>query len=229
MTGLQGEDTRDWVRVATCETPTEAHLLRGVLQAAGLTPYVADANIVQANSWMTQAVGGVRVLVPSSQLQAAREAIEDLNAGAYQLEGEEVPSPEYQKIAAPVFSPERAVLLSFVFTPAFGAAVQIANALVLNDSTRRISQWAWLFVLAAFSVAGIIAVHQISPGPLVVFRASFVLSFVTLVWYFIAGQEQSRQFLAKYGPKYERKGFTRLIFMAALALLAVGWALSEFA
>jgi hypothetical protein len=229
MADLQEEGTRDLVRVATCQTPTEAHLLRGVLQAAGLTPYVADANIVQVHAWLTQAVGGVRVLVPSAQLKAAQEAIADFHAGAYQLEGEEMPSPVYRSIGSPVFCPERAVFLSFALTPVFGAAVHVANASISSDNNRLAYKWIWLFVLAAFSAAGIIIAHQIDSGPLVVFRASLSLSFITLVWYFIEGQEQSRYFLKKYGPKYEKKGLTKLSFIVIFVMLGLGWALSEFA
>ena len=125
----------DFVRVATCSTPTEAHLLKGVLQSAGLTPHVADENIVQANAWMTQALGGVRVLVPASQVEAAQKALGELNAGAYQLEGEEVATVTYKEQPSPLFSPDKAVLLSFLLTPVFGAAIQIVNALALGRST----------------------------------------------------------------------------------------------
>lgn len=218
----------DFVRVATCASPTEAHLLKGVLESAGLSPHVADANIVQANTWMTQAVGGVRVLVPSSQVAAAQSAIAEFNAGAYQLEGDSAPAPSYRTLPSPVFSPDRAVLLSFLLTPVFGAAVQLANTAALGTG-RRASQWVWLCLLAASSVLGIAMVHGMSPGPFVAFRASFVMAFITVVWYFIAGQSQSRLLLATYGPKYPKKSVVPPALLTALALLGVGWLLSEYA
>ena len=224
----QAEEAGDFVRVASCSTPTEAHLLKGVLESAGLSPRVADANFVQAYSWMAPAAGGVRVLVPASQVAAARQAITDFNDGAYQLGDEEVAAPSYSELPKPLFSPDRAVLLSFVLTPAFGAAVQIANASILGDASRRVGQWVWLFLLAAASVAGIAFVHRLSPGPLVAFRASFVLSAVTVVWYFAGGQAQSRKFLATYGPKYQKRSLAKLSVVAAAALLILGLALSEF-
>lgn len=79
----------DFVPVATCNTPTEAHLLSGVLEAAGLHPHVADSHFLQAHSWMTPAAGGVRVLVPASQVPAAADAIAQFRAGAYELQGNE--------------------------------------------------------------------------------------------------------------------------------------------
>ena len=47
---------------------------------------VADANLVQTNSLLTSALGGVRILVPASYLQQAREVIAAFNRGEYRLE-----------------------------------------------------------------------------------------------------------------------------------------------
>jgi hypothetical protein len=178
---------------------------------------------------MTQAFGGVRVLVPASQVEAARRTITEFNAGSYQLEGEELPVATYSELPGPAFSPDRAVLLSFALTPVFGAAVQVANAWSLRVDKPRLSQWIWLVLLAVASATATAVLHRLSPGPLVVFRASLVLSSITVIWYFIAGQEQSRRLLATYGPKYAKKSLAKQSFIAAAVLLALGWALSEFA
>lgn len=76
---------RDFVRIATCATPTEAHLMQGMLASVGLNARVADANFIQADPWMTQAVGGVRVLVPADEVDAARRALADFDGGALTL------------------------------------------------------------------------------------------------------------------------------------------------
>lgn len=219
----------DVVRVATCESATEAHLLRGVLESAGLAPRVADAHTVQANAWMTQAVGGVRVLVPAAQARDALQVIAQFHAGAFQLEGEQAAGPTYQVQASPVFSPDRAALLSLVLTPVFGAAVQWANAATLRDGARRRAQWAWLLVLTLASVAATAVMHRLNPGPGVIFRASLAMSAVTLVWYFVSGQDQSRALLATYGPRFQRRSLVVPAGLVALLLLAAGWLLSELA
>lgn len=76
----------DFVTIATCETPTEAHLLKESLVASGLSARVADANFLQANPWMSNAAGGVRVLVPASLASEAKKTIEALDAGAFQID-----------------------------------------------------------------------------------------------------------------------------------------------
>ncbi|RZS54519.1 DUF2007 domain-containing protein [Sphaerotilus mobilis] len=82
---MTGHAASDFVRIATCATPTEAHLLHGMLAAVGLHPRVADANFIQADPWMTQATGGVRVLVPADEVDAARRALADFHGGALAL------------------------------------------------------------------------------------------------------------------------------------------------
>lgn len=219
----------DFVRIATCSTPTEAHVIRGVLESAGLSPVVADANLVQAHGLMTQAVGGVRVLVPPDQIETARQALADFNAGALSLEGEEVPVVSRSAPAAPLFSPDRAVLLGFFLTPAFAQAIQIANARTLRETSGSLSRWLWFCALASASAAGVVVMHAMSPGPLLIFRASFVLSFVTVVWYFIVGQAQSRAYLSAFGVGYARRSLMAPTLVTAGVLLLAGWVMSGLA
>lgn len=79
-------DTRDkLVELARVLTPTEAFILQGRLQAENVAAVVADAGLAQANYLLTLALGGVRVLVPASQLAAAREIKLALERGDYAL------------------------------------------------------------------------------------------------------------------------------------------------
>jgi len=221
--------TTDFIRIATCGTPTEAHLLKGVLEANGLSPSVADANIVQANTWMTQAVGGVRILVPAEQAEAARHAIAEYNAGAFQLEGEEAaPAMSLSELKSPVFSPDRATLLSFVLTPAFGSALQLANATSIGTPKQKLLGWLWFSLLVATSAAAVALMHRLNPGPLVVFRASIAVSGITVLWYFLAGQPQTKHLIATYGRRYKQRSIAPLSLATAATSLAIGWLLTEF-
>jgi hypothetical protein len=75
----------DLVPVARYFNPTEAHVLQACLQAADIPAIVADAGLVQANSLLTVAVGGVRVLVPEGFVEQAREVIDAFNRGDLEL------------------------------------------------------------------------------------------------------------------------------------------------
>jgi hypothetical protein len=65
--------------------PTEAHLLRGLLESEGIPAFVADGNIVQNNQFLTIAVGFVRVLVPESRFEEALALLKRFRAGEFAL------------------------------------------------------------------------------------------------------------------------------------------------
>jgi len=75
----------DFVSVASYFNPTEAHVLQACLQAADVPAFVADAGLVQANSLLTVALGGVRVLVPEGFVAQARDIIDAFNRGDLEL------------------------------------------------------------------------------------------------------------------------------------------------
>lgn len=78
----------DWTAVARSLDPTEAHLWCGCLQAAGLDAMVVDAHLVQTHSLLGVAVGGVRVMVPATQLELAEEVLARFHAGVFELPDE---------------------------------------------------------------------------------------------------------------------------------------------
>jgi hypothetical protein len=72
--------------VTSCAEPWTAHLLRGRLIAEGVAAVVAHEHHV-GNLWpYTLALGGVKVQVPDSQLEMAREIVARCRSGDYQDE-----------------------------------------------------------------------------------------------------------------------------------------------
>jgi tetratricopeptide (TPR) repeat protein len=63
------------VTVATFSAAPPAHIVRGRLEAEGLYAVVADENTVNANWFYSNFVGGVKVQVPESQVEAARRIL----------------------------------------------------------------------------------------------------------------------------------------------------------
>lgn len=86
-------DGGDWVEVARDLSPTEAHLLAGVLRRAGIAAEVADAHLAQTHSLMAIAIGGARVRVQADDLAAAQRVLADLDAGAFELDDDFDPGP----------------------------------------------------------------------------------------------------------------------------------------
>ncbi|MDP4302490.1 putative signal transducing protein [Leptothrix discophora] len=121
----------DFVRIATCATPTEAHLMQGMLASVGLSARVADANFIQADPWMTQAVGGVRVLVPADEVDAARRALADYDGGALALPDEDpddTPTASVQRPDASRLLPAGAWRWGFVLLALAVAAGHLARS-----------------------------------------------------------------------------------------------------
>lgn len=224
-------NTSDYVTVANLSTVTEAHLIQGSLKAGGLDAHVPDANISQTHSLMTVALGGVRVVVPADQLEAAQEILKARDKGDLRLDSDDDHDTQAAGklvLSTPVFSPDRALLLSILFTPVFAIAIQIANARVLQRSSGTAAQWLAFIVLAAISATVVLMVHGMNAGPFVVFRASPVLLVFTLSWYFfLGGQSQSRALIDTYGPRYPRRSLVVPSLIAAAICLLSGWTLDQ--
>ncbi len=85
----------DLMVVARFFSPTDAYMLQSCLEAHGVPAVVADAHLVQANQFLTTAVGGVRVLVPQSHFEQGMAVRKAFEAGEFQIDedfdvGEEI-------------------------------------------------------------------------------------------------------------------------------------------
>jgi hypothetical protein len=76
----------DLVVLARFTMPTEAHILRACLEASDIPAVVADEHLIQAYSLYSIALGGVRVLVPKSHIDRARETLAAFNRGDYAID-----------------------------------------------------------------------------------------------------------------------------------------------
>lgn len=80
------DDDGDYITVARRLDPIAAELLRGRLAADGIPARLADAHLVQTYSLWATALGGVRVMVPSSWAPQALRAIAAIEQGELALE-----------------------------------------------------------------------------------------------------------------------------------------------
>ena len=220
---MAGSD--DFVCVATRSMPTEAHVIRGMLESAGLTPHVADEHITQMHSFLAPAIG-VRVMVPTSQADAAREAIAAWEAGAYEIEGDGEAKPTLAVADAPFYSPDRAVMLGFVLTPVFGALIQLLNARQMGDAGRRFGAWVDVIALGLISGYAVLAMHEHNRVPHVVLLACLPLGLVNVLWYVIVGQKQSRLLIKTYGAHYPKRSLLVPAMIGVIAAIAVGLGLN---
>ncbi len=80
----------DWKTLTTFFSPTEAFLLRGVLQAGGVPAAVADAHLVQTHTLLAGAIP-VRVLVPEHRFAEAEAVVVAFQRGDFSLTDDELP------------------------------------------------------------------------------------------------------------------------------------------
>lgn len=66
----------DWVIVKSFSFPHEAQLARSALEAAGIEADIRDENVVRMDWFYSNAVGGVKVLVPPANLEHALEILD---------------------------------------------------------------------------------------------------------------------------------------------------------
>jgi hypothetical protein len=76
----------DIVTIARRFDPIAAELLRGRLAADGIPATLGDAHLVQASALWATALGGVRVMVPTSYVPQALRAIAAIEHGELRLE-----------------------------------------------------------------------------------------------------------------------------------------------
>jgi hypothetical protein len=63
------------VTVGTYGTTFEANLVKGKLEANDIDAVLDDENMVNVNPFLTNMLGGVKVLVPESELEEARRVL----------------------------------------------------------------------------------------------------------------------------------------------------------
>ena len=70
------------VTIATFSQPTEAHVLKGRLEAEGIPCFLGDEHIIAAQPFYSVAVGGVKLRVTEGDEQEAREMLARIQQGA---------------------------------------------------------------------------------------------------------------------------------------------------
>jgi Putative prokaryotic signal transducing protein len=65
----------NWITVASFSRPVEAHLARTQLEADGITCVVSDEYLVRVDWLLSNAVGGVKLMVPVGEAERARDIL----------------------------------------------------------------------------------------------------------------------------------------------------------
>jgi hypothetical protein len=80
MSGPVSEELGEMVTVATFSFPYQAHAAKLKLEAEGISVYLADELTIQMDWLLSNAIGGVKVQVPSTQARRARRILTTLTS-----------------------------------------------------------------------------------------------------------------------------------------------------
>ncbi len=117
----------DLVTVTRVFNSLEAEMLRGCLQAEGIPASLGDAQTIQTDTLLTVALGGIRVMVPSSFAEAARQTVDAFERGALAID--ELPADA--EPAAPEVEVEGAATSGWRMSPAAWVVLAIVVAAVV--------------------------------------------------------------------------------------------------
>lgn len=125
-----------------------------------------------------------------------------------------------QAAAPALWNPGAATAWCLVFTPTFGAILQMKNWHALGEPAKAERSRAWAIGTAVFAV--LVAIAGVAlPLSLAVDRALNLSSFVLLlVWYFADGREQVGFVKARFGAGYPRRRWMAPLLIALAVLLA---------
>jgi hypothetical protein len=78
------DETEQWVLLAMVNGEIEAEILRGLLEASDIQVFISREGISKIYTVSVPPLGLMRVMVPASQLEAARRVQADYQSGAYE-------------------------------------------------------------------------------------------------------------------------------------------------
>lgn len=101
---LRPDDTANIITAARFSYPAEAHLAAAKLESEGIPAFVADEHTVIANWMYSGALGGVKVWVKETDLEAARQVLDYREPPSLEKETEACPACGSEDIHYETFS-----------------------------------------------------------------------------------------------------------------------------
>ena len=122
-------------------------------------------------------------------------------------------------VAPPLWNPNAAANWSLIFTPAFGALLQLLNWRALGENDKAASAKAW-FITSLVLLAIYVLLGLLLPDARAADGIGRAIGFgYLIVWYVSTARSQARYVKDKFGSAYPRKGWTRPLLIALGAMV----------
>lgn len=83
----------NWTEIARFTYTSEALIIKGKLEASGITTTLWDSTIIDTDPLVSQAIGGVKLMVPRDSVIKAKHILNEIEAYAVDDEGEPLICP----------------------------------------------------------------------------------------------------------------------------------------
>lgn len=131
----------------------------------------------------------------------------------------ETDSIQPQAAEAAIWNPNAAANWSLIFTPAFGAYLQMLNWRALGEPEKAASSQNWFYVgLGMLLVYVLMAVFMSDPKAADGATRGLSILFL-LVWYFSSGRAQGKYVKEKFGKTYAKKPWGRALLIGVGAIV----------
>jgi hypothetical protein len=126
--------------------------------------------------------------------------------------------------APPLWNPNAAASWSLLFTPAFGAFLQMRNWQALGDEKNAKVSWIWFIATIVLTLAVIGGSFFLPEGSILDKLSSRFGIIILLAWYFSHGKLQAKTVKEKFGNAYPHRGWGAPLGIAfgVVMLLFVG-------
>jgi len=123
------------------------------------------------------------------------------------------------QVAPPLWNPNAAANWSLLFSPIFGAFLHMKNWQVLGEPAKASAAKVWVVVgIAVFVVLALAS--ALVPNEKATDGLSRVVAIALLFsWYFASARHQAAYVKARFGTAYPRKGWSKALLLAVLALV----------
>lgn len=121
------------VTIATFNEPTQAHILKGRLEAEGILCFLGDEHIVGAHPLYAVAVGGVKLKVTENDVEEAKAILRRIWQGntLFDYDTIELAEPEQQQEQEPLSCPRcgssKTAQRPYLLQPLFGTRYECHN------------------------------------------------------------------------------------------------------
>ena len=122
--------------------------------------------------------------------------------------------------APALWNPNAAASWSLLFSPAFGAILQMKNWQRLGEPAKATTSKAWAIVSLAVLVLVLIASILLPDSKALDGVTRIVALGMLFGWYFSIGRQQASYVQARFGKSYPRRGWTKPLLLALLAFVA---------